>query len=859
MQNKQTPFSAGLRDALLQSAEEAHVNEAELKQMFYSELFPTFADTLLSVVSPEWLPSFSSQDRCDLFHSFFAQAPATSLLPVLVAHLSLVQPLSSASASTQGSLTVQAPGADIAAAILAERFALPDSSGIEELTSAGEGKGLDGVNRDIDELASLLVALPDRAAFSSLKALQSAAFAKQAVEHCIAAARHQTAALPKSGAHDSSKPAQAPMSRSSSFAAAVLTRLARREHASLIAQSAWKAVCKTPAADPVNSDSQALEKILAALLLEAPVNNAGTVAQVLEQLLCGPLWQRHGVRYLFEGMLLLRRCVPPRQLEVLVKVLGRLPGAEAGRSSLQQAAVHLAQAWGSEGSIQQLPVQQQAYMTAALIKCLQLLGREQLESTPGLFPALLTGVSARLDSPEGPLRQVTQASVLDLKQGMRVGKVFSAVLDPSKPALFSDLGDTELTAAEAWHPSCVTPVKLTQSQKMRAPLPSEQGQGADAGYDSDMSLEAYDLSEGPKTDDFEQEGRPLQLRDTAALLRKGDDPQAVLKGLRAIGPLIKAAPEELSHNAGEVARALLYARPPEWADKEAVALEQKASTQRFSALAAVCEAAPQEGGLALAKEVYSPHLDMHQRLTILDALSTAARQLSSALPASASSPKKELSQPEAHSGSTKVGKSRRWAAKSLAKQQEGAPRTRRNRFVGVAAQWTAALLDQVDQERQGVDLFGRDALVLGHVLSCLGTFVECASPAQITLWLASVVLELVAAKEVHGHSQPSVRRSALIAASQVMRALPAAGLAGLLAGGQVSEGVLAERLEWCRGWTQGVAMQDTDPQCQMLAAGCRSLQAKLAQEAMQALELGADSEPVLTGHSSRNLILPKKV
>ena len=43
----------------------------------------------------------------------------------------------------------------------------------------------------------------------------------------------------------------------------------------------------------------------------------------------------------------------------------------------------------------------------------------------------------------------------------------------------------------------------------------------------------------------------------------------------------------------------------------------------------------------------------------------------------------------------------------------------RCRFVGVAAQWTAALLDQVDQERQGVDLFGRDALVLGHVLSCL--------------------------------------------------------------------------------------------------------------------------------------------
>ena len=58
---------------------------------------------------------------------------------------------------------------------------------------------------------------------------------------------------------------------------------------------------------------------------------------------------------------------------------------------------------------------------------------------------------------------------------MRVGKAFSAVLDPSKPALFSDLGDTELTAAEAWHPSCVTAIRLTApTQKGGSPLPSEQ-------------------------------------------------------------------------------------------------------------------------------------------------------------------------------------------------------------------------------------------------------------------------------------------------------------------------------------------------------------------------------------------------
>ena len=63
-----------------------------------------------------------------------------------------------------------------------------------------------------------------------------------------------------------------------------------------------------------------------------------------------------------------------------------------------------AQSWGSEESIQRLSVQQQAYMTAALIHCLEILGKEQLEATHGLFPALLSGVSARLDSPEGPIR-----------------------------------------------------------------------------------------------------------------------------------------------------------------------------------------------------------------------------------------------------------------------------------------------------------------------------------------------------------------------------------------------------------------------------------------------------------------------
>ena len=44
---------------------------------------------------------------------------------------------------------------------------------------------------------------------------------------------------------------------------------------------------------------------------------------------------------------------------------------------------------------------------------------------------------------------------------------------------------------------------------------------------------------------------------------------------------------------------------------------------------------------------------------------------------------------------------------------------------------------------------------------------ECAAPAPVTAPLAAAVLELLCAPAVHAHPQPFVRRSALVAASQV--------------------------------------------------------------------------------------------
>jgi telomere length regulation protein len=161
--------------------------------------------------------------------------------------------------------------------------------------------------------------------------------------------------------------------------------------------------------------------------------------------------------------------------------------------------------WGAPDTLTRLPAAQQAYMTHALALMLQRLGKAGLESAPGLLPALLSGVSARLDSPEdaircaltlpdkpcvehaahgsSPARASTtlrqQVSVLGCRrQGMRVGQAFSAALDASQAPLFAGMGSLELLPGEAWHPSCL-PASRRLPSAAQAPA-SIQGAAAGA-------------------------------------------------------------------------------------------------------------------------------------------------------------------------------------------------------------------------------------------------------------------------------------------------------------------------------------------------------------------------------------------
>ena len=62
------------------------------------------------------------------------------------------------------------------------------------------------------------------------------------------------------------------------------------------------------------------------------------------------------------------------------------------------------QAWSDKSMCTRVPVQQQAYITCVLAMCIAKSGKGCLERAQGLLPAVLQGVSMRLDNPAEAIR-----------------------------------------------------------------------------------------------------------------------------------------------------------------------------------------------------------------------------------------------------------------------------------------------------------------------------------------------------------------------------------------------------------------------------------------------------------------------
>jgi Telomere length regulation protein len=922
---------------------------------------------LLSVVAPDWLDRFPAEStKQDLFYRWFNESPAPALLRCLSWHLSSIEPLPGHHNQHRSSLVLPI-SANIAADMLGQRFNNFTSPILEILEEGIQNQAT------AEELAGLLAAVPDRMVLlpqSSCPTLQADVFIHFLVVNlvnCVEKDRKYTLIA----AEVLSRAVQRGHTQ---HVAATVAGLVIMDYSSNRSDGGGsdeikkgEVIASIVAEFPASS---ALEKLVEAILRVLPLQyqrvalssnvklegegegdgdgatqqheNAVMVLKSLKTLLPLQLWQHHSdIRYLFQDKLVTQKVLPTSSLDLLLAYLNCISNSsstsitdsngdgnndESGDNNttadvLAAATWRVACQWGEKSSIQRLSTPQQAYMTFIITQSLHLLGKSRFEGYPGLLPALLRGISARLGSPREPIR----------RQAMRVGKIMSQILDSNAPPLFGD-EETDVMVEEQWEVDAgVTKVekfvekkekkeisrhdakrnKKKATEKNTASKPSNfETNNADEDYpmtetdsdddtsdsssddsaaSTDSEFEKYDLEESDDDDDVAKTN--LQLRDIISLIQKSDsDWKGHLRALRSAETLIRAAPDELAHYAVPLARVLLLATAPAWADEELPRGKDPIEDQRFRSLVALTAAVPEEAGLSLAAEVYSPSLDVQQRSRALAVMAAAAQELSS--PGSIlktleesgvdNMNNRELSKStqrylQGEKVPGKAGRVVRASERSLAAvsntelQQQGQSKKinslKANRFPPIALKWAAALLKECDVRRHGVDLFGRDHFVLGRLLATLGTFLEASQQSLEAAPLAAAVIELIKGQNVHDNEEPYVRRAALMAASHACMAVPPGVIATALlpstlgssvsstAAARSSSTALVERLEWLRGWAEETAENDPDNSCRMMGAACRGLQGALSAEAMASLAASVSDQQSLTSGTG-NVILP---
>ncbi|XP_042040158.1 telomere length regulation protein TEL2 homolog isoform X1 [Salvia splendens] len=385
----------------------------------------------------------------------------------------------------------------------------------------------------------------------------------------------------------------------------------------------------------------------------------------------------------------------------------------------------------------------------------------------------------------------------------------------------------------------------------------------DSETSSASSLQPYDLTD----DDADLKRKFTQLVDVVGALRKSDDAEGVEKALDVAEKLIRASPDELKYLAGDLGKALVQVRCFE---STVEGEEDSAEERRQKALVGLIATRPLESLESMHKLLYSPNVDTSQRIMILDVMTDAAQELANTrilksehrpatLISSSNQPWftprndgppgagswKEISSTEtplnwsysyerelpSKSSQTRKGKTQRWSLKHPTHDSQ--LEWSQNSFPQYAAVFMLPAMQGHDQKRHGVDLLGRDFVVLGKLIHTLGVCIKCAAMHPEASVLAAPLLDMLRSREISHHAEAYVRRSVLFTASCILVALHPSFVASAVAEGNIET---SEGLDWIHRWALKVAESDTDRDCHTLAVGCLQLHAEMALQASRALE-----------------------
>lgn len=355
---------------------------------------------------------------------------------------------------------------------------------------------------------------------------------------------------------------------------------------------------------------------------------------------------------------------------------------------------------------------------------------------------------------------------------------------------------------------------------------------AEADEDDTDSLQSFGMDEEDEMADLQEVKVPKYIREVIALLQTNrDDQDAVDKiqiGLKHAEHVMRS--QRVEHDIDFVVRDLVRCLLHLY---DSFSLDGFDEMRRRGMTACIVRA-PMSTVPFLANTFYGPHLNISQRMDILDVLMQAAMELSNRTEDSdmysSGPPTKDAERSKDDYTPKYPARTRRWGSQP----QSSSSNYKSNQFVKVAPLFFHALLTEHDSPKNTFTLFGEDSFVLSKLIYALGTFVQCCGADQISHGLAMSTLEFVwslrymsdrtltpnpvpdskifvTLEERQRYQESkgviSVRRSVLFAMSQAFAALPMFLL--------VEE--LSHLIDEYTQWLVDVARNDPDETCRAAA------------------------------------------
>lgn len=919
---------------------------------YHGAAFPAMAKILLYNVACKWLAGFPSSAKTQVYDPFFTQGALSetiqALVPALVRNGTTEESDCKAIYRNVERHTIRVLLAKEGVRRLVGEFRfLSKQPGVDELSKPDKLKTLYRV-------AQLLASIPDKARPDASSALSPHLFFRKITIQLLVGVEEIASEINRMNDSGISIPDTSILDGPLLFIGETFSRISRRGFADILLVEMVPRIlshvrsCLSANADTkfpnifeekLNSqlwskimesinDQYAVERLSEELLRHLAVQNIKDVETywILWLLFHRTFKGQNAMRAMFVEKFLLWKVFPLCCLRWIIQfAVLECPQSNyiEGRKTKGFIDVmqRLVMIWSKSEFVQSTPIEQQAYITAAIGLCLEKTSKEELETTQSVLHSILQGVSCRLESPIHLIRKMASSIAL----------VFSKVVDPTNPLYLDDdcCGIVDWEFGIIPHPrkpldashatgTCLGDLELPSSKKENGGASDKKKTGSignraqdDTTFEEsslvlrsavlggedlldveddieskaseasdDSSLQPYDLSD----DDADLQRKVSQLADLSVALRKSDDPDGVERALDVAEHLIRASPDELRHGSGDLVRALVHVR---CSDVAVEGTEDSAEGKRQKGLVALLVTCPFESLDAITKLLYSPNLDVSQRILILDVMTEAAQELADSkiiqtsnqyrnlistisdgqpwfIPGiggpSGAGPWKEVSESgtvlswshryereiPSRPGQIKKGKSRRW---SLGTKKESQLELTKNRFPLYAASFMLPALQGFDKKRHGVDLLNRDFIVLGKLIYMLGVCMKCMSMHPEATELAPCLLDMLRSRQVAHHAEAYVRRSVLFAASCVLAALhPSYVATALIEGNQET----SNGLEWIRTWALQIAESDPDTECSMMAMKCLQLHAEMALQTSRVLE-SAQSSRSRTNMLPRNL------